>query len=93
MPKGEENMPWSSEEEENTWTSEEKIVVIASKEITVDPSEDFVSTIKRLARENGIGKFVVKVNGREISPDEAPETFEELEESVVRIEPVDEAGY
>jgi len=85
---------WTSENED-VWTSEESepvTIVIGGKEVTVDPEEYFVDTIKSLAREHGIGKFVVKVDGREISPEDAPETFEDLNGYLVRIEPIDEAG-
>ena len=74
-----------------TWTVEENVkVLVAGVEKEVSPNVNFVETIKRLAKEAGITKFNVYVDGENINPADAPATFEGLTE--VKIVPYGEVG-
>jgi hypothetical protein len=52
-------------------------VRVNGETIEVDAGSSFVDTILELAREMGVDKFKVVLNGREVEADSAPETIEE----------------
>lgn len=58
--------------------------------MAVDEGESFASTVKSAAVEAGMGKFRVLMNGEEITPGDAPDTF--VEGTKVEIRPYEVAG-
>lgn len=76
-----------------SWTTEStRTVPVTVKGIPyrVDENDDFTATVKRLAEDAGIRKFHVLIDGRNIDPEDAPETFHGV--SRVEIFPYDKAG-
>lgn len=58
--------------------------------LDVQPGANFISTVKEAAKNAGLGKFRVFINGLETMPSDAPETFEEGD--VVELRKYDVAG-
>lgn len=56
----------------------------------VESGTPFKSTVKDIATDAGLGKFRVFLNGAEIKPQNAPETFNEGDQ--VELRPYDQAG-
>jgi len=80
---------WTTRDEDGD--SEAIPILCDGETFEADEDEDFSSTIKKLAREAGWGRFRVFVDGKELEKtSEAPETFEGLDE--VKISKYDEAG-
>lgn len=83
----------SRKEFDSMWTSEEKKkvkVVVRGREYEVEENKDFTSTIIELAKQEGLYSFSVKVDGREIEPEDAPATFSGI--GIVVVEPYNKAG-
>jgi hypothetical protein len=55
----------------------EATINVNGESIAVEPGTDFVEKIIEVARDYGIGKFKVVLNGREIDNEDAPSVFEE----------------
>lgn len=58
--------------------------------IQVEPGESFVDAVKNIASDAGLGKFRVRLNGEEIQPGDAPESFNEG--TKVELHPYEVAG-
>lgn len=58
--------------------------------LPIEPGTDFGSVVTNAARDSGLGKFRVFLNGDEIKPSEKPETV--LEGSQMELRPYDVAG-
>lgn len=56
---------------------DEAIINVGGETINVEEGEDFVGKIVEVARDFGLGKFKVVLNGQEIDNEDAPEVFEE----------------
>ena len=56
----------------------------------IDPGSSFAQVVKETARNAGLGKFRVYLDGSEISPKDAPDSFSEG--MGVELRPYDEAG-
>ena len=74
----------------NVWETSQPVIRIGEDEIPVNPTDDFKSTVMRVAMEHGLSRFVVVADEREIAPEDAPANFEGLQ--VVEIKPYDKAG-
>lgn len=73
------------------WTVGTKTkVIVVGVEKEVNTSAPFAETITNLAKEAGITKFAVYADGQEVTPSNAPASFENLNE--VRIVPYGEVG-
>lgn len=65
-------------------------IEVNGAQLAVEPGAVMRDTIIMTAREAGLGKFRVYLNGQEIKPSQAPETF--VEGDQVRLLPFDVAG-
>lgn len=65
-------------------------VTVRGNSRDVDVGVDFAETILEIARDEGLSKFRVFMNGEEIQPEDAQETFEDGND--VEIRPYDWAG-
>jgi len=63
-------------------TSSEKAVVYlpSGKEVRVNDNDSFSETVRKIARDAGISKFNVKVDGEEIEASDAPTDFSGVDE-------------
>lgn len=55
----------------------EAVINVGGETIEVEEGEDFVGKIVEVARDFGLGKFKVVLNGQELDNEDAPEVFEE----------------
>jgi len=84
------NLNWDTREEK--WNAEKVPILCNGDTYEADEEEDFAPVVRKLAREQGWGRFRVFTDGKEIEKiSEAPETFEGIEE--VKISKFDEAGW
>lgn len=58
--------------------------------IAINPGANFIETVKATARDAGLGKFRVFLNGEEVKPSEAPESI--AEGTRIELRPYDVAG-
>ncbi len=52
-------------------------VRVNGSDLPLTPGASFAATVKEVARDSGLGKFRVYVNGAEMKPADAPDTIEE----------------
>ncbi len=50
---------------------------INGSDLPLEPGQNLMSAVKETARDAGLGKFRVFLNGQEIRPSEAPDVIEE----------------
>ena len=72
--------PWRVSDADDV---EHAVVIVDGKETKVANFAPFVETISTLAKEAGLKKITVKVDGNEIEFDNAPDNFSDIEEVVV----------
>lgn len=77
-------------EDEGFNTGEEPFVFVNGAKVQVNPGSSFKDTIKETARNAGMGKFRVFLNGQETLPSDAPETIGE--EDQIELRKYDVAG-
>lgn len=80
-------------EQEDIRTSADQpgaFVRVNGAQIRVDAGSSFLETIKNEAKNAGLGKFRVYLNGSEIKPSAAPDTISEG--MMVEVRPYDVAG-
>jgi hypothetical protein len=65
-------------------------VIINGSAIAVNPGDNTVDVVKRMALDAGFGKFRVMLNGSEVKPSEAPAQISEGDR--IEIRPYDVAG-
>jgi hypothetical protein len=65
-------------------------VRVNNANVPVEPGNSFKDVVKSIAQDAGLGKFRVYLNGDEVKPDNAPETFGEGMR--VELRPYDIAG-
>lgn len=63
---------------------------VNNSNVPVEPGNSFKDVVKSIAQDAGLGKFRVYLNGDEVKPDNAPETFGEGMR--VELRPYDIAG-
>lgn len=56
----------------------------------IEPGSDFVSIVKSAARNAGLGKISVYLNGSLVAEEDAPDTIEQGDK--IEIKPYDKAG-
>lgn len=70
--------------------TEGAVMLVNGSVISLNPGDDFVSTVKDIARNANFGKFRLYLNDSEISPAEAPSVI--TSEMKVELRPYDVAG-
>ena len=65
-------------------------IIVGENEVEVEHGKPFAETVIAIAREAGLKRFRVFVDGNEVSPNNAPQNFEGIQR--VEIKPIDEAG-
>ncbi len=50
---------------------------VNGSDIALNPGDSFSTAVKQTARDSGLGKFRVYLNGSEMKPADAPDTIEE----------------
>lgn len=65
-------------------------IQVNNSKIDIQPGSDFKAVILETARNAGLGKFTVMLNGTEVTPNGAPSVFEEG--TRVELLPFDIAG-
>jgi len=50
---------------------------VNGSDIALNAGDSFAGVVKQVARDAGLGKFRVYLNGNELKPDDAPDTIEE----------------
>jgi len=63
---------------------------VNGSDIALNPGDSFASAVKSVARDSGLGKFRVYLNGSELKPGDAPDTIEEG--MALEVRPYDVAG-
>jgi hypothetical protein len=77
---------WKAEEETEVCS----IVLPNGTSKRVQPSDPFAETVRRVAKEAGLSKFTVYIDGEKLTASEAPNDFEGLSE--VEIKKYDEGA-
>jgi len=77
-------------EEEGDMVTSNTYIRVNGSNISVAPGTAFKDVVKDTARNAGLGKFRVHLNGEEIRPSDAPETVQEGMKMELR--PYDVAG-
>ena len=86
-------MNWDSTPEVNEVEvneTEGAVMIVNGSVIALNPGDDFVTTVKNVARDANFGKFRLYLNGSEISPNEAPTNI--TSEMKIELRPYDVAG-
>ena len=63
---------------------------VNGSDIPLTPGSSFASAVKEVARDSGLGKFRVYLNGAELKPKDAPDSIEEG--MSLELRPYDVAG-
>ena len=76
--------------ETNSYRGDGTYIRVNGSSISVDPGTSFIETAKTYAKEAGLGKFRVFLNGDEIKPAMAPDVISENDN--IELRPYDVAG-
>jgi len=63
---------------------------VNGSDVAINPGDNFVDTVKSVARDSNMGKFRLFLNGSEISPKDAPSVVEQG--MALELRPYDVAG-
>jgi len=84
---------WHATDESASRLADERVgtyIEVNGATIDVEPGSNLKEVVIRTARDAGLGKFRVFLNGEEVKPSQAPEVFNEGD--VVRLAAYDVAG-
>lgn len=71
---------WNGNEEEVLYDEESEYTTyirVNGSDQAIEPGTNFAEVVKSVARDAGLGKFRVLLNGEEIRPKDAPDVIEE----------------
>jgi hypothetical protein len=72
-----DNSPVEEELEENDEFVDETFIFVNGSKVNIAPGANFINAVKDTAKNAGLGKFRVFLNGSEVLPSESPDVFEE----------------